>query len=176
LSDRTDLTFEDIRHRVERQLGVTVAEVNWFSIYHVHHRVAERFRVGRAFLLGDAGHIHSPVGGQGMNTGIGDAINLGWKLAHVAQRRARTSLLDTYEAERIGFARSLVATTDRAFTPLVAEGLSGEVTRRLIAPLIFSVAVRFPPARHAIFRLISQTRIHYPDSPLSQGRAGHIHG
>lgn len=176
LSDRADLTFDDIRGRVERQLDIQIAELNWFSKYRVHHRVAERFRVGQAFLLGDAGHIHSPVGGQGMNTGIGDAINLGWKLAHVIQQRADPSLLDTYEPERIGFARSLVATTDRAFTPLVAEGISGEVTRRLIAPLVFSVATRFAPTRHAVFRLISQARIHYPDSPLSQGRAGHIHG
>jgi hypothetical protein len=176
LSDRADLRFEDIRHRIERQLDISVADVNWFSTYRVHHRVAERFRSGRAFLLGDAAHIHSPVGGQGMNTGIGDAINLGWKLAHTIQGRAGPSLLDTYEPERIGFARLLVATTDRAFTPLVAEGLSGEVTRRIIAPLIFSVAIRFTSARHAIFRLISQARIHYPDSALSVGRAGHVHG
>lgn len=176
LSNRADLRFEDIRHRIERQLDISVAEVNWFSPYRVHHRVAERFRSGRAFLLGDAAHIHSPVGGQGMNTGIGDAINLGWKLAHTIQGRADASLLDTYEPERIGFARLLVATTDRAFTPLVAEGLSGEVTRRIIAPLIFSVAIRFTAARHAIFRLISQARIHYPDSPLSEGTAGHVHG
>ena len=176
LANHPDLTFDDIRHRVEQQMGITVAEVNWFSIYRVHHRVAERFRAGRGFLLGDAGHIHSPVGGQGMNTGIGDAINLGWKLAHVIQRRADPLLLDTYEPERIGFARSLVATTDRAFTPMIAGGVSGEVIRRIVAPLIFSVAVRFAPTRHAVFRLISQARIHYPDSPLSQGHAGHVHG
>lgn len=176
LSGRTDLQFDDIRDRVERQLDAKVAELNWFSTYRVHHRVAERFRAGRAFLLGDAGHIHSPVGGQGMNTGIGDAINLGWKLAHVLESRAHPSLLDTYEPERIGFARSLVETTDRAFSPLTADGISGEVTRRIIAPLVFSVAVRFAPTRHAIFRLISQARIHYPDSPLSQGHAGHVHG
>lgn len=176
LSDRADLAFDDIRGSVERQLDIRVADLNWFSTYRVHHRVAERFRAGQAFLLGDAGHIHSPVGGQGMNTGIGDAINLGWKLAHVIQRRANPSLLDTYERERIAFARSLVATTDRAFTPLTAEGIGGEVTRRLIAPLIFAVATRFAPTRHAVFRLISQARIHYPDSPLSQGQAGHIHG
>jgi 2-polyprenyl-6-methoxyphenol hydroxylase-like FAD-dependent oxidoreductase len=176
LGDRTDLTFDDLRDRVERQLSIQIAELNWFSTYRVHHRVAERFRLGQAFLLGDAGHIHSPVGGQGMNTGIGDAINLGWKLAHVIQRRANASLLDTYEPERIGFARSLVATTDRAFTPLIAEGISGEVARRFVVPLIFSVAVRFAPTRHAMFRLISQARIHYPDSPLSRGHAGHVHG
>ena len=92
------------------------------------------------------------------------------------QRRASPSILDTYQRERIGFARSLVATTDRAFTPLVAEGISGEVVRRIIAPLIFSLATRFAPTRHAIFRLISQARIHYPDSPLSHGSAGHVNG
>jgi 2-polyprenyl-6-methoxyphenol hydroxylase-like FAD-dependent oxidoreductase len=70
----------------------------------VHHRVAEHFRKGRAFLLGDAAHIHSPAGGQGMNTGIGDAINLAWKLAAVLAGRASDKLLDSYEAERIGFA------------------------------------------------------------------------
>jgi 2-polyprenyl-6-methoxyphenol hydroxylase-like FAD-dependent oxidoreductase len=176
LCDRTELRFEDIREHVEGQLGIRVSEVNWFSTYRVHHRVAERFRAGRAFLLGDAAHIHSPAGGQGMNTGIGDAMNLGWKLAQVLEECAAPALLDSYEPERIGFARSLVATTDRAFTRRVAEGATGEVTRRIIAPLIFSVATRFAPTRHAIFRVVSQARIHYPDSPLSQNSAGHVHG
>jgi hypothetical protein len=176
LSTRRDLTFEDIRSQTEALLDIRVVEMNWFSTYRVHHRVAERFRVGRAFLVGDAGHIHSPAGGQGMNTGIGDAINLGWKLAHVIQQRIDPAVLDTYGAERIGFARALVSTTDRAFTPLVADGVSGEVTRKVLAPLVFSVALRFAATRHAIFRLISQARIHYPDSSLSEGRAGHVHG
>ena len=142
----------------------------------MHHRVAERFRAGRAFLLGDAGHIHSPVGGQGMNTGIGDAINLGWKLAQVLEGRAGPALLDSYELERIGFALTLVSTTDRAFTPLVAEGIKGEFTRRVLAPLFMTVATRFLLSRHAMFRLISQTRIHYADSPLSEGKAGEVEG
>jgi 2-polyprenyl-6-methoxyphenol hydroxylase-like FAD-dependent oxidoreductase len=73
LSERDKLTFEDIRGQVEKLLDIRVTEMNWFSTYRVHHRVADRFRVGRAFLLGDAGHIHSPVGGQGMNTGIGNS-------------------------------------------------------------------------------------------------------
>jgi len=176
LSARQGLTFEDIRPFVEPQLDVKCIDINWFSTYRVHHRVAETFRVGRAFLLGDAGHIHSPAGGQGMNTGIGDAVNLAWKLAHVIQGRAAPSLLDTYDPERIAFARALVATTDRAFTAIVNEGVSGELTRRILVPLVFSVAVRFAPSRHAMFRLLSQARIHYPDSPLSRGKAGHVHG
>jgi len=93
---------------------VQVEHVNWFSTYRVHHRVAEFFRSGRAFLLGDAAHVHSPVGGQGMNTGIGDAINLAWKLAAVLNGRAKDKLLDSYETERIAFARRLVSTTERA--------------------------------------------------------------
>ena len=82
------LTFDDISDRAITHLKVEVKKVNWFSTYHVHHRVTEHFRKGRAFLLGDAAHIHSPAGGQGMNTGIGDAINLAWKLAAVVAGRA----------------------------------------------------------------------------------------
>jgi hypothetical protein len=92
--------------------SIEIARVNWFSTYHVHHRVADHFRKDRAFLLGDAAHIHSPVGGQGMNTGIGDAVNLAWKLAWVLKRRADKSLLDSYELERITFARCPAAGQD----------------------------------------------------------------
>ncbi len=176
LSHQEKLSFEDIRAQVEPLLDIKVTDVNWFSTYRVHHRVADKFRVRRAFLVGDAGHIHSPAGGQGMNTGIGDAVNLGWKIAHVLQNRADTSLLDTYEPERIGFARSLVSTTDRAFTGLVGQGAAGEFTRRIVAPLVFGVVTRFSLGRHAIFRTISQIRIHYSDSPLSLGVAGDVHG
>jgi hypothetical protein len=161
---------------VETLLGIKVTRVNWFSTYRVHHRVADHFRAGRGFLLGDAAHIHSPAGGQGMNTGIGDAINLGWKLAQVIQGRADPRLLDSYEPERIAFARILVSTTDRAFTSMVASGLRGRLTRRLIAPMFLSVATRFASGRHAVFRLLSQIRIHYAESPLSEGKAGGVRG
>src|SRR5438094_2689340 len=116
-ADRADtLKFEDVSNRAIEHLKVDVRRVNWFSTYHVHHRVAEHFRKGRAFLLGDAAHIHSPAGGQGMNTGIGDAINLAWKLAAVLAGCAPDRLLDSYEADRIGFARRLLAATGRVFT------------------------------------------------------------
>src|SRR5712671_5060131 len=101
-ADRADtLKFEDVSDRAIKHLKVDVQKVNWFSTYHVHHRVADHFRKGRAFLVGDAAHIHSPAGGQGMNTGIGDAINLAWKLATVLADRAPDNLLDSYETERI---------------------------------------------------------------------------
>src|SRR6195256_946151 len=107
-----NLSWNDVSQRVIEWMRFDVERVHWFSTYRVHHRVADRFRGGRAFLLGDAAHIHSPVGGQGMNTGIGGAVNLAWKLATVLHRRANASILDTYEVERIAFARRLVATTD----------------------------------------------------------------
>ena len=176
LTDRRDLSFDEIRDGVESLLGISVETVNWFSTYRVHHRVAEHFRIGRAFLVGDAGHVHSPVGAQGMNTGIGDAIDLGWKLAQVAQGRAGTSLLDTYEPERIAFARTLVSTTDLAFRPGIAEGLVGELARRILFPMVFSIVTKFSITRHAFFKTLSQIRIHYHDSPLSEGEAGTVRG
>lgn len=175
LSGRDDLTFDDVRGAVEPLLDVRVAAVNWFSTYRVHHRVADAFRRGRAFLLGDAAHIHSPVGGQGMNTGIGDAINLGWKLAEVIRGQAPAALLDSYSPERRGFARQLVATTDAAFGRIVAPGLRGEAVRRLLAPAV-ATALRLRAGRRTAFRALSQISIHYPDSPLSEGRAGRVRG
>jgi 2-polyprenyl-6-methoxyphenol hydroxylase-like FAD-dependent oxidoreductase len=99
------LGWDDVSAGILAKLALDVKRVNWFSTYHVHHRVAHSFRSGRAFVLGDAAHIHSPVGGQGMNTGLGDAVNLGWKLAMVLARRAPDAMLDSFEAERIAFAR-----------------------------------------------------------------------
>ena len=82
------LTFDDVKGKAIERLKLSIAKVNWFSTYRVHHRVAHHLREGRAFLLGDAAHVHSPVGGQGMNTGIGDAVNLAWKLAAVLKEGA----------------------------------------------------------------------------------------
>src|SRR5580658_4886724 len=103
------LKFEDVSHRAIENMKVDVRQVSWFSTYRVHHRVTEHFRAGRCFLLGDAAHVHSPAGGQGMNTGIGDAINLAWKLRSVLRHAASDRILDTYEIERRAFARKLVA-------------------------------------------------------------------
>jgi 2-polyprenyl-6-methoxyphenol hydroxylase-like FAD-dependent oxidoreductase len=170
------LTFNDVSDRAINHLKVGVNKVNWFSTYHVHHRVTEHFRRGRAFLLGDAAHIHSPAGGQGMNTGIGDAINLAWKLAAVLAGRAGDNLLDTYEAERIGFARRLVATTDRVFSFATAKGPIADFVRTRVAPLLIPIAVAFAPVREFMFRTVSQITLNYRGGPLSRGTAGHVQG
>ncbi len=168
------LRFEDVSDRAIKNLKVTVDRVNWFSTYHVHHRVARRFRQGRAFLLGDAAHVHSPAGGQGMNTGIGDAINLAWKLK-AALDGAPDALLDSYETERIAFARRLVKTTDQAFTVATADGEFANLIRVWLAPAVLQAALSFDAAREFAFRTVSQINVNYRASPLSQGRAGHVH-
>lgn len=170
------LRFDDINSRAIKNMGVSVRRLNWFSTYHVHHRVSGAFRHGRAFLLGDAAHIHSPAGGQGMNTGIGDAINLAWKLAAVVQGRAPDSLLDSYETERIGFARRLVATTDRLFSFVTAEGRVAKIARTRLAPLLLPRIAAFRVAREYLFRTVSQITLNYRHGPLSAGTAGKIRG
>ena len=167
-------TWDDVSKDVMVRLNVEVNRVNWFSTYHVHHRVAKRFQSGRAFLLGDAAHIHSPVGGQGMNTGIGDAVNLAWKLAAVVRDGSDAAILDTYEPERIAFARRLVATTDRAFTVVTSTGRLARFMRAVVAPRLLPALFRIARLRRFMFRTVSQIAINYRDSTLSQGAAGRI--
>jgi len=170
------LAFEDVSRTAIDALKIQVSKVNWFSTYRVHHRVADHFRKGRAFLAGDAGHIHSPAGGQGMNTGIGDAINLAWKLATVLRNQAGDELLASYEAERIGFARRLVHTTDRIFTFATADGRVADFMRTRVAPFILPIATRISAVTEFMFRTVSQTMLNYREGPLSEGRAGGVHG
>ncbi|MEZ1318034.1 FAD-dependent monooxygenase [Pseudomonas fluorescens] len=170
------LQFEDVSRRAIEHLKVQIERVNWFSTYRVHHRVAEHFRRGRVFLLGDAAHVHSPAGGQGMNTGIGDAINLAWKLAAVLNGSATPHLLDTYESERITFARKLVATTDRVFSLVTAEGRVADLLRTRLAPLLLPKMASFGTTRQFLFRTVSQITLNYRGMPLSTGSAGQVHG
>mgnify|MGYP001183746489 FL=1 len=171
-----NLSWNDVSRQVIEWMHIDVERVNWFSTYRVHHRVADHFRKGRAFLLGDAAHIHSPVGGQGMNTGIGDAVNLAWKLAAVLRGRADASLLDTYEPERIAFARRLVATTDRAFTGVTSSAALARLVRLNIVPFVMPALFKLAMVRRFMFRTVSQTLVNYRRSRLSVGHAGRIHG
>ena len=168
------LEWSDVSRTVLDRLGIAVERINWFSTYHVHHRLAAHFRAGRVFLAGDAGHIHSPVGAQGMNTGLGDAINLAWKLAAVLQRRAGERLLDTYEPERIAFAKRLVATTDRAFQVVTSESATARFIRTHVVPRLMPFVFSFRVMQRFMFRTISQTAIEYRDSALSSGVAGKV--
>src|SRR5206468_9922725 len=111
------------------------------------HRSASRFREGRCFLLGDAAHIHSPVGAQGMNTGLQDAYNLGWKIALVAGGSADAKLLDSYDAERAPIARRLLNTTDRAFRLVVSDNPFAGILRTQILARIGAFAMGQRPVQ-----------------------------
>jgi 2-polyprenyl-6-methoxyphenol hydroxylase-like FAD-dependent oxidoreductase len=174
--DHEHLNFEDVRGRGMQNLRIEVKNVNWFSTYRVHHRVAQQFRKGRAFLLGDAAHVHSPVGGQGMNTGIGDSVNLAWKLAAALKEPRSSPLLDSYEPERIAFARRLVATTDRAFTAVISTSAFARFVRTKAIPAFAPALFRVPAMGRFAFRTVSQITVNYRDSALSRGSAGRLHG
>jgi len=169
LRERTDVAFEDVAPSLhgEAGIGLTIRSCSWFSTYRIHHRAASRFRAGRCFVLGDAAHIHSPVGAQGMNTGLQDAYNLGWKLALVVQGRASPALLDTYEAERLPVARRLLETTDRAFRIVVADNPLAGMMRTKVLARMAAFAMARPAVQRVAFRAVSQTGIHYRNGPLA---------
>lgn len=169
-------TFEAVRPLVQDVFGVAVSEVRWFSHYRVSHRVARRFGAGRVYLLGDAAHVHSPVGGQGMNTGLGDAHNLAWKLAAVVRGQADPALLASYPAERRPFARALVRTTDRVFSLISAGHPASGLLRQLLPLAVGRVLGASGPLAELAFGTLAQLRLSYPRSPLSVGRAGRVRG
>lgn len=168
-----DLTFEAVAPSVRREAGEGFAfrSCSWFSVYRIHHRAAARFRSGRCFVLGDAAHVHSPVGAQGMNTGLQDAYNLAWKLALVIQGRADAALLDSYQAERLPVAQRLLRTTDRAFRLVVSDNPLAGILRTQVLARIAAFAMSRPLIQRAAFRIVSQTGIHYRNGPLSQSTA-----
>lgn len=170
LTGNKGATFDDVLPylRSEWRTELAVHSCTWFSTYRIHHRAAARFRNGRCFLLGDAAHIHSPVGAQGMNTGLQDAYNLGWKLALVTNGRAEDGLLDSYEAERVPVARRLLETTDRAFRLVVSDSGFAAFARTQVVARIAAFLFGFERVRRFAFRTVSQLGIHYRESPLSQ--------
>ncbi len=158
--------------RNEAGAGLSIKSCTWFSTYRIHHRSASRFRDRRAFLLGDAAHIHSPVGAQGMNTGLQDAYNLAWKLALVVKGQADMALLDSYEEERIPVAQRLLNTTDRAFRLIVSDSRLAGLFRTKILARIAAFAMSRERLQRFAFRVVSQTGIHYRKSSLSKSLEG----
>jgi 2-polyprenyl-6-methoxyphenol hydroxylase-like FAD-dependent oxidoreductase len=170
LRDKADLKFDAVipSLRNEAGEGLLIKSCSWFSTYRIHHRSAVRFRDRRCFLLGDAAHIHSPVGAQGMNTGLQDAYNLAWKLALVIKNHAKPALLDSYEQERVPVARALLNGTDRAFRLVVSNTWFAGLLRTKVLARIAAFAVNRKAVQRVAFRTISQTGIGYPKSFLSK--------
>jgi 2-polyprenyl-6-methoxyphenol hydroxylase-like FAD-dependent oxidoreductase len=147
-------------------IPLTLGAVKWKARFRLHHRGVSRYRSGRLFVAGDAAHIHSPAGGQGMNTGIQDAINLAWKLALVARGEAPATLLDSYDEERRPVGQRLLQFTDRLFSALTSSNpLILWARNRLLpafAPRLLATAAR----RKLAFRFISELGIRYTGSSL----------
>lgn len=171
--DKT-ITFKDIQKNFSERIGMSgeIFDVAWMSIYHAHHRRAKTFRENNCFIVGDAAHIHSPVGGQGMNTGLQDAYNLVWKLALVIQGKAEDVLLDTFNIERTAVAEKLVKSTDKIFSMVASESVWMRNFRFYILPnalrFLSAVIRHVKPISQKIFTIISQIGIRYPHNQLSQ--------
>ena len=172
LPDKTEgdkFTFEDIEADIRKYIVVPLSfdKLKWFSSYKVHSRKADSFMNGRCFIAGDAAHIHTPAGGQGMNTGIQDAYNLAWKLAYVLNNKAKEKILETYGSERTENARHLLKTTDRMFDFMIGSGRFRNFLRLNIFPLIAGFISKKPAINKRFFPLLSQIGIAYPGSALT---------
>jgi 2-polyprenyl-6-methoxyphenol hydroxylase-like FAD-dependent oxidoreductase len=154
------VTLEEIRDSFGRIAGhdFGMTEMRWSSRFLSERRQARHYRKGRVFLAGDAAHVHSPLGGQGMNTGIGDAMNLGWKLAAAVRGSAPPGLLDSYESERHPVGESVLELTD-AFNQLV---LSHSKVGRVLRTVVVGTATRLPRGRRLIGERLSGIGIAYP--------------
>jgi len=148
--------------------AVRLHEPVWSTYFRIHHRHATHYRAGRVFLAGDAAHVHSPAGAQGMNTGIQDAWNLGWKLALVTAGVAQPDLLDTYEAERMPVGRRVLRLTDRAYRIATSRQPLIRTLRTRLAPELVRLGLVFRRGRALAFRSLSQLAIGYRNSPASQ--------
>ena len=169
LRGRQGIGIEDVKPSLLQEAGsdLAIKSCTWFSTYRIHHRAAARFQDRRCFVLGDAAHIHSPVGAQGMNTGLQDAYNLAWKIALVVSGRADATLLASYEQERIPVARRLLDTTDRAFRLVVSDSWLAGLMRTKVIARIAAIAMSSKKVRAFAFRTVSQTGIRYRKSALS---------
>jgi 2-polyprenyl-6-methoxyphenol hydroxylase-like FAD-dependent oxidoreductase len=150
--------------------GTTLTDPVWLTAFHLHHRKVARYQEGRVFVAGDAAHIHSPAGGQGMNTGIQDAVNLAWKLALVARKQADSALLASYDVERNAVGAQVLRQTDLMFRAIAVQSPMVCTIRNRLLPLVIS--------RHVFMRgmqrAISGLGIHYRNSPIvaQDGRCG----
>lgn len=168
--DEGDVLYEEIEGRIkeEAKLELDITNVEWFSTYKVHTRHVSNFSKGRCFLAGDAAHIHSPAGAQGMNTGIQDAYNLAWKMALVLRGKADETLLDTYNEERLENAINLLQTTDRLFQFAAGTDWFLEFLRTNVMPPLAKYILGFDWVKKFLFPRISQIGINYRHSSLSR--------
>ncbi|KVA21417.1 FAD-binding monooxygenase [Burkholderia cepacia] len=152
--------------RARAGVSISPSDLVWSSYFHLHSRMVDRLRHGRVFFAGDAAHVHSPAGAQGMNTGIQEAFNLGWKLARVLGAGTPERLLDTYHAERHPIERDVLRQTGFVTQVVEAERGAMKLLRDHVVPLLAS----FGPMRDAVRRTVSELGVQYRKSPLTLER------
>ena len=167
--DQGEILYEEIERRIkdEAEIELDIMRVDWFSTYKVHTRHVNRFSQGRCFVAGDAAHVHTPAGGQGMNTGIQDAYNLAWKIAAVLKDAASENILDTYNEERLPNAERLTQTTDRMFNLAAGTDWLLNLIRTTVFPPMAKFILSLDVVKSRFFPLISQIGITYRESSLS---------
>jgi len=169
--DKSDVpSLAEIQTNLIKLSGVEaeLSDPTWLARYRTSHRYANKFCVKRAFIAGDAAHVHVPLGGQGMNTGIQDGFNLGWKLSYVLKGWARPELLDTYDAERHPVAKALIEGTDRGYKTILHPSEIAQSLVRKFGPFLLSKSV----LRTRLMETLEEIRIGYPDSSLSEDHRG----
>lgn len=139
--------------------------LHWASYFRIHHRHVAHLRSGRIFIAGDAAHIHSPFGGQGMNTGLHDVWNLAWKLELILHGRGNERLLDSYSAERLPVIKSVIETTHLITQAMGTPNKFAQVLRDTVIPMVSRLA----PFQHAFVQRLSELGIAYPGSPIIEG-------
>ncbi len=171
--NKTPPTLEEMQELTREMAdpGAELYDPVWFNRFRSGHRLAARFRVGRAFLAGDAGHVHVPIGGQGMNYGMHDAFNLGWKLAAVARGEAGPAFLDTYEAERHPADEALIRGTDFGFHQMVQPSAASQLAQRILFPMLIGLE----PFQKRVRNALAEMNVAYPESALSEDH-GESHG
>ena len=165
---RPDPTLDQVQAMIDARTGggFRATDPVWLSNFRINERKVTDYCGGRAFLAGDAAHVHSPAGGQGMNTGMQDAIGLAWRLALVARREGAVGLLDSYSAERSAVGDMVLRNASR----LTDIGTLSNPAAQAARNLAIRVLLGFPAVRHRMATQMSETDIAYPDSPLSEGR------
>jgi 2-polyprenyl-6-methoxyphenol hydroxylase-like FAD-dependent oxidoreductase len=161
--------FSEIEDSIKEEIisPVDFKELRWFSTYKLHSRKANNFMKGHCFIAGDAAHIHTPAGGQGMNTGIQDSYNLAWKIAYSLRGEMNYDVLRSYNTEREENAKHLLQTTDRMFDIMSGVNKVFNLLRLMFLPLFLKLVAGNSKIQRRIFPLISQTGIAYPKSYLS---------
>ena len=162
----TPMDLPELQAAMRKATGMdlTLTDPVWTTRYRVHHRGVNRYDRGRVFVAGDAAHIHSPAGGQGMNTGLQDAANLAWKLAAVLRAGAAPDLLDTYDTERRPVGAQVVATSDRMFSAAAGKRGWEATVRDWIAGPASAAISRLKPIQHKAFRTLAELDLHYGPS------------